>query len=127
MVLYTRRSKRKQTGKRYVENRKKKRRNLGGIQKLCTPGEEQTSISRRMGANKVTSLIHTQYAVVNVTPTTKKKTKIKIVKDNPASKHFVRINAITKGAIVDSDLGLIRVTSRPSKHGVINAVLVEKK
>ena len=127
MVLFTRRSKRKQTGKRYVENRKKKRRNLGGIQKLCTPGEDQIIITRRRGANKVSSVVHTQYAVVNVTPTTKKKAKIKIVKDNPASKHFVRINAITKGAVVDSDIGLIKVTSRPSKHGVVNAVLVEKK
>lgn len=127
MVLYTRRSKRKQTGKRYVENRKKKKRNLGGIQKLCTPGEEKIIITRRRGANKVSSVAHTKYAVVNVTPTTKKKVKIKIVKENSASQHFVRINALTKGAVVDSDIGLIKVTSRPSRHGVVNAVLVEKK
>lgn len=127
MVLYTRRSKRKQTGKRYVENRKKKKRNLGGIQKLCTPGEEQRVTSRRRGANKITSLVHTQYAVVNVNPTTKKKVKIKIVKENQASQHFVRINALTKGAVVDSDIGLIKITSRPSRHGVVNAILVEKK
>lgn len=50
--------------------------------------------------------------------------KIKIVVDNPANRHFVRRNIITKGSIIETELGKARVTSRPGQHGIVNAVLV---
>lgn len=68
--------------------------------------------------------------VANVTdPKTKKmsKTKILTVVENPADPHFVRRNVITKGAIINTELGKARVTSRPGQHGTVNAVLLEKK
>jgi len=36
------------------------------------------------------------------------------------------MNVITKGAIVKTELGLVRVTSRPGQHGVVNGVLIEE-
>jgi len=39
----------------------------------------------------------------------------------------VRRNIITKGAILQTDLGKVRVTNRPGQEGVINGILVEKK
>ena len=61
-----------------------------------------------------------------IDPKTKKATKSKIlsVKDNPANQHFVRRNTITKGAVVETEAGLARITSRPGQDGVVNAVKV---
>lgn len=55
------------------------------------------------------------------------KAKIITVTANAADSQFVRRNIMTKGAIIQTDLGKARVTSRPGQDGVINAVLIEKK
>ena len=44
---------------------------------------------------------------------------------NEADPNFVRRNIITKGAILETDVGKVRVTSRPGMHGVVSGVLVE--
>ena len=56
-----------------------------------------------------------------------KKTKIERVIENPASRHFVRQNVISRGAIIQTPEGLAKVTSRPTQDGVVNAVLVKGK
>jgi small subunit ribosomal protein S8e len=55
-----------------------------------------------------------------------KKAKILTVVENPANPHFVRRNIITRGAVVKTDIGLVRVTSRPGQDGVLNGILVKK-
>jgi len=68
--------------------------------------------------------------MINVAdPKTGKVRRVKIitVKDNKANPHFVRRNIITKGAILETDIGMARVTSRPGQDGVANAVLLEAK
>ena len=59
-------------------------------------------------------------------PGTKKsfKVEIKTVLENPADSHFVRRNVITKGAVIDTEKGKAKVTSRPSQDGTVNAVLI---
>jgi small subunit ribosomal protein S8e len=52
---------------------------------------------------------------------------LKTEKENPANRNFARMNILTKGAIVDTEVGSIRITSRPGQHGLVNAVLLEKK
>jgi len=54
-----------------------------------------------------------------------KQAKIISVEENPADSHFVRRNIITKGALIQTDLGKAVVTSRPGQTGVINAKLIE--
>jgi len=53
------------------------------------------------------------------------KVKIKNVVENPANRHFVRRNILTKGTVVDTDKGKAKITNRPGQEGSINAVLVE--
>ncbi|MBW2995609.1 30S ribosomal protein S8e [Candidatus Woesearchaeota archaeon] len=53
-----------------------------------------------------------------------KKAKIKTVVENPANTQLVRRNVITKGAVVETELGKARITSRPGQEGTINAVLL---
>lgn len=55
------------------------------------------------------------------------RTKILTVKENPADSQFVRRNIITRGAVIETELGKARVTSRPGQHGIVNAVLIEEK
>ena len=54
------------------------------------------------------------------------KSKILRVVRNPANVDYQRRGVITKGAIIETELGEARVTSRPGQDGVINAVLVAK-
>ncbi len=56
-----------------------------------------------------------------------KKSKILTVVENPADPHFVRRNVLTKGAIIETELGRARVTNRPGQSGSIDAVLLEAK
>ena len=62
-------------------------------------------------------------------PKTKKveKSKILTVVENPADPHFVRGNVLTRGAVIKTELGLARVTSRPGQSGTVDAVLIEPK
>ena len=54
-----------------------------------------------------------------------KQTKILTVKSNAANPTYIQRNIITKGAMIQTELGLAQVTSRPGQDGVVNAVLVE--
>jgi small subunit ribosomal protein S8e len=120
------RSLRKATGGRYSKMyRKKKARDMKGEPILAKVATEIKSKVRRVrGSKKITSLVGAVYANVNDGKKTKK-VKIKTVLENPASRHFVRENVVTLGAIVDTEAGKARVTSRPSKDNVVNAVLVK--
>ncbi len=45
---------------------------------------------------------------------------------NDADTNYVRRNIVTKGAIVETDVGQVRVTSRPGMHGVVSGILLEE-
>ena len=105
--------------------RKKKVRDMMGQPILTKITEELKSKLRRVrGGNKITSLVGATYANVSDGKKTKK-VKIKTVLENPASRHFVRQNVVTMGSIIDTAAGKARVTSRPSKDNIVNAVLVK--
>ena len=59
-------------------------------------------------------------------PKTKKyqQVKIKTILENPANRHYVRRNIMTKGSVIDTEMGKARITSRPGQDGTVNAVLV---
>ena len=51
---------------------------------------------------------------------------VKNVVGNDADPNYIRRNIVTKGAVLDTDQGLVKVTSRPGMHGVVSGVLVEE-
>jgi small subunit ribosomal protein S8e len=57
----------------------------------------------------------------------KKVSKAKIISviDNPANRDYARRGVITKGAIINTELGKARVISRPGQDGTINAILIK--
>jgi ribosomal protein S8E len=52
--------------------------------------------------------------------------KIVTVKKNAANPNYVQRNIINKGAMIQTEAGLAKVTSRPGQDGNVNAVLVKE-
>ena len=50
--------------------------------------------------------------------------KVKAVVECPANRHYVRRNIMVKGAVIETEKGKAKVTSRPGQDGTVNAVLV---
>ena len=53
--------------------------------------------------------------------------EIQDVDTNPASREYSRRRIITKGAILKTELGLVKVTNRPGNEGQINGILVKEE
>lgn len=121
------RSQRKRTGGLYHKISKKKKTHIGRDFLPMRLAEEKRSKLRSHGGNSKATLIATTIAnVLDPQTHTVKKAKIITVKENPANPHFVRMNIVTKGAVVETELGMARITSRPGQHGTVNAVLLKK-
>ncbi len=125
MVIIQHKSKRSQTGARYKAYRKKKKYDMGRLPSRTKLAERKAKNVRTLGKNKKVKLLSTLIANL-ADPKTKKieKVKIKNVIENVANRHFVRRNIVTKGAIVETEKGKARVTSRPGQDGTVNAVLI---
>ena len=119
------RSKRKFTGKKYKHFRKKRKRELSRPTIDPLVGPEKRKKQRTLGGNFKLRLFSTQ--VINVSDiSTNKTSKVRIMgfESNAASKDLNRRHVLTKGAVVETELGNVRVTSRPGQHGVLNGVLI---
>jgi small subunit ribosomal protein S8e len=119
---------RTESGARMRPARKKKKRELGSEPTHTKIGEEKRKIEDAFGGNKKVRLYQATFANV-FNPEVKKTTKVRIldVVENPSNIDFVRRKIITKGAIIKTELGLAKVTSRPSQDGVVNAILIKKE
>jgi len=116
-------SKRKATGAKLRSFRKKKKYEIGREPIETRVGEEKKKKVRVRGGNFKIKIRAIRY--VNVTDRgVTKKVRLLGVEENPANLDFTRRQIITKGCIIETDLGLAKVTSRPGQDGVINAVTV---
>lgn len=126
MTLWQGRSKRKKTGGRLVRNRKKRKYEIGGGRLEIGIGRLKSKRLGTRGGNFKYRLMTAQEANV-LDPDTKKSKTVKILKvvENPANPHYVRRNIITKGAVIETEAGKARVTSRPGQDGAVDAVLLK--
>ncbi len=108
-------------------NRHKRRFELGREPTNTILGNDKKKVIYGLGGNAKQVLLSSNIANV-VIPDEKKTRRVKIlnVKENIADPHFAQRNIITKGAIIETEAGLAKVTSRPGQHGQINAVLIKK-
>ena len=123
-------SRRKPTGgrlKRPNRYRGKRRSEVASEEQLAFVGETDSrkNYRKRAGSQTVRALSVNQ---VNVNTNDGKTVRatVKTVVGNDADPNFVRRNIVTKGAVLETDKGLVRVTSRPGMHGVVSGVLVEE-
>ena len=128
MVKWHLRSRRTLTGKRLRRVRKKRKMDRGNEFLETRIGKRNVKVKRERGGNEKLKLLSVEK--INVAdPKTKKVKRVKIisVEKNPANPHFVRRNIITKGAVVKTEIGTAKVTSRPGQDGIVNGVLVNEK
>jgi small subunit ribosomal protein S8e len=117
--------KRKPTGGKKRPYRGKRKFEQGSFPVETVLGEPKRKIERRRGSNIKIKVLSEKYACVTDLKTGKtEKTEILRVVKNPANVDYNRRGVITKGAMIETSLGLARVTSRPGQNGVINAVLI---
>jgi len=125
MAVKQGRPKRTTTGARYIDYRKFRKSELGRAPALTHIGNVKSRVIRGRGGNLKVRLMIGEFAnVIDQKSKKFEKAKILSVIDNPASRHYIRRNIITKGTIIETDKGRAKVTSRPGQHGMVNAVLI---
>ena len=117
--------KKKPTGGRKRTYRRKRKFEHGSFPTETTLGEPKRKVERRRSGNIKIKIFSDKYACVT-DPKSGKTEKVEITRvvKNPANVDYDRRGVITKGAIIETSMGLARVTSRPGQNGVINAVLI---
>ena len=126
MSLWQGLSTRKPSGGRLIRARKKLRFEVAPEDAETKLGAHTQKLIRSRGASQKVKLLATD--TINVTDPKSKTTSkatIKTVTENPANIHYVRRNILTKGAVVDTDKGKVRITSRPGQSGALSGVLVQ--
>ncbi|HIH18414.1 TPA: 30S ribosomal protein S8e [Candidatus Micrarchaeota archaeon] len=102
----------------------KKLRYIGGIFTATKVAKEDVRImkSKRGNALKI-KLKAARFANV-LTKDGMKRVAIRNVLETPDNRHHARQNIITKGAIIDTEAGKVKVTNRVGQDGVVNGRLL---
>ena len=126
MALWQGRSSKKSTGGRYRPFRKKRKFEIATESQFSVVGDSSIKKYRTRGNNIKARIMAAEMANV-FDPSSGKTQRMKIitVNSNPANPNYVQRNIITKGAIIETDIGEARITSRMGQDGVVNAVLTE--
>jgi small subunit ribosomal protein S8e len=115
---------RKISGGKYHKKMKKKKYSKVGHVRVVKLGEKKTKILRGMGGTRKTISLSQKF--INVIKNGKaKKVEIKDVVETPSNRFLARQNVLVKSAIVDTELGKVRITNRPSQEGIVQGVLIE--
>ena len=118
-------SKRKVSGGRYKSTQSKKKSELAGFPAMTKLSENQKVKSVRViGGNKKLKILANNQ--INVTDKKGKTSKTEMINvtENFANPNLVRRNILTKGTVVETKLGKVKITSRPGQEGAVNAVLI---
>ncbi|MFA4952895.1 MAG: 30S ribosomal protein S8e [Candidatus Pacearchaeota archaeon] len=116
---------RKISGGKYVKRRKKKLYELAGQERIVKLGEEKRKSKRTHGGNRKTFLLRSKSVNVVGKDNKIKKVEIKNVVETPSNKFLARQNIITKGTFVETEIGKVKITNRPTQDGVLNGILIE--
>ena len=114
----------KLTGGKYVKQRKKKKYERTGQKRNVKLGEEKRKKVRTAGGGKKVFLLRGNTINVQIKDK-KQKLVIKNVLETPSNRFLARQNIITKGTIVQTDAGKVKVTNRPTQEANINGILIE--
>ena len=97
----------------------------GGAFTATKVGEKDVrQIKKGRGSTAKVKLKHVAFANVLLKDGTSKKAKIRNVLETRNNRHYARQNIITKGAIIDTELGKVQVTNRVGQDGVVNGKLL---
>lgn len=115
---------RKISGGKYKKARKKKKFERKGQERKVKVGETKTKIMKIRGGNeKTVSLLQNKINLVGKGKTSV--VEIKRVLETPSNRFLARQNILTKGAVVETELGKAKITNRPSQEGNVQGILIE--
>ena len=115
---------RKISGGKYKKQRKKKSYEITGQKRTVKLSEDKRKSKRILGGRKKNFMVGAK--TINVLVNGKiQKAEIKNVLETPSNRFLARQNIITKGTILSTTLGKVKVTNRPSQESVINGILIE--
>lgn len=130
MSVYHKGLKQKKSGGKRHKHRTKEAAHIGRFptETQITDEKEVKRKIRTKGGNTKTRLKRAKWVNL-LDPATGEfeKTEITRFVENPADRHLDRRHILTKGAIIQTQKGKARITSRPGQDGVLNAVLVEEE
>ena len=125
MAIWQGKSMKTPSGGRAKMNRGKRKAKLGREPAETKIGETKARKIRTRGGNeKMRLATENKINVVNSETQKSEVADIIGVIENNANPNFVRRNIITKGAILETSAGTVKVTSRPGQDGVLNGVIV---
>jgi small subunit ribosomal protein S8e len=116
---------RKKSGGKYIKSKKKKLYEMPGQRKIIKIGEEKRKTKRIRGGKKRIFLLKAKFVNIQTKDKKSKKVEIKNVLETPSNRFLARQNILTRGTIVETELGKVKITNRPTQEGVVNGVLVE--
>lgn len=114
---------RQKTGAKYIQSRKKKAYERTGQKKTVKLGEEKRKSIRAKGGNEKSFLLKAKFVNVNIKGN--KKLEIQNVLETPSNRFLARQNIITKGTIVKTELGKVKITNRPTQQPILNGILIK--
>jgi small subunit ribosomal protein S8e len=120
--------KKKLSGGRKRAYRRKRKFEEGRFPAETIVGETKKKLVKGRGKTAKIKVLRDKYVCVTE-PKGGKTEKVEIMRvvKNPANIDYDRRGVITKGAVIETSLGLARVTSRPGQDGIINAVLISQE
>ncbi len=128
MARWQGRSRKKPSGGRTWPKRKKRKYELGRESAETRIGtSKRVQVAVRGSGRKLRLLAADEANITAPGSGETKKAKISSVLENPANPHFVRRNIVTRGAVIETELGRAQVTGRPGQDGTVNAILLEAK
>ena len=126
MAIWQGSSLRKPSGARSRRNKNKRNAEFGrNPAETRIVDEVKKEIVARGNCTKTRATVAKRINVIDPKDNSSKNVEMLTVLENGANSHFVRRNIITKGAIVETEIGKAKITSRPGQKGIVNGVLIE--
>ncbi len=88
--------------------------------------EEVRKIERVYGGGVKVRLKEAMYVNVALPDGVIKRVKVVEVVETPENPQYAKSGIVSRGSLVKTELGLVKITSRPGQDGVLNGVLVTK-
>ena len=117
---------RKKTGGRYIPSRKKKKYELGKIQRVVKLAKTKAKKLRTRGGTDKTVLLSCDKANMIVNGKSQL-VDIKNVLETSSNRFWARQNRLVKGAIIETSAGKAKITNRPGQEGCVNATLIKEE
>ncbi|MDG6928939.1 MAG: 30S ribosomal protein S8e [Nitrososphaerota archaeon] len=119
--------KKRSTGGKTIPGRGRRAFEFDGFALEPVLGKQASAGRRVRGGGAKVGVVKVEFAnVVNPADHTARKVKVGRVVENGSKRDYERRGVITRGAVIETEAGRARVTSRPSQDGVVNAVLMAK-